>query len=124
MARDLEPGVIIPIDRKDGIILPSLPTLTMLSDGQGGVDVKIEFNIPDSEIVQNAGDRDEDYLLPTATAPKKSHCKYDDINTGRVKTIVPNSILLKQLASGSLVDRSVNFSFEFVIDDGKVGGAG
>jgi hypothetical protein len=115
---NLEAGVIVPLNMlnevEGEIILPYDPVFTVSQSGSD-VEFNLKITIANSEIIA-AGDRDEDYLKQNNLA----HLRFGSSGSNTVKIDTgTKSITLKQ---GT--DRHVNFDFEFVVNDGKVGGAG
>jgi hypothetical protein len=115
---DLEAGVIVPLnmisDVEGEIILSPEPVFTVSQSGSN-VEFNLKITIANSEIIA-AGDRDEEYLKQNNLA----HLRFGSSGSNTIKIdINTKSIILKQGSS-----RRVNFDFEFVVNDGKVGGAG
>jgi hypothetical protein len=115
---DLEAGVIVPITElstvEGEITLPYEPVFTVSQNGSN-VEFNLKITIANAEIIET-GDRDEEYLKQNHLA----HLRFTSSGSNTIK--IDNgtkSITLKQEAN-----RRVNFDFEFVVNDGKVGGAG
>jgi hypothetical protein len=119
----LSAGAVVPINSSNQLANVNDPALVQaVPDGNGGANVTITFNIGDVTVVAADEMFEEDL---DKEGDKKVHFAFNNTSTGSIgiRSSSLAGMTVAQRAPGTS-DRSVTINLEFVIDDGKVGGAG